>query len=114
MARPFDQVIILLQAESGDVLGGFLDFRLEFNSDKFYGTGECFLFSWSCLQNFEKEEAFRETAVLENEIVEGFKLIPQTSLPADKLKGHFEFFESTGDNSMYFYCDSDGFGFGSE
>ena len=116
MARFYDQALIIMQAETGEVLGGFLDCRLEYCADKFCGTGDSFLFGWNCLKPEEQEDIERNTTPLTTDLnLEGFKVIGIEEQPIpEKTKSHLEFFRTTGENSMYFYCDSEGFGFGAE
>lgn len=116
LARFYDQALVIMQTETDEVLGGFLDCRLEYCADKFCGTGDSFLFGWNCLKPEGHEEMERETTPLTTDIdVGGFKLLGLEDQPVpERAKGHLEFFHSSGENSMYFYCDSEGFGFGAE
>lgn len=115
MCKFYAQTIILILTEDNEVLGGFVDDYLQYDGNRYHGTGDCFLFGWNCKQP-ESEEARvteeKETTMMNTEIFQAGLTNPELLQP--KIEGHYQSFKSSEENNFYFYCDSEGFGFGGE
>lgn len=79
-------------------MGGFVDHQLKFNSERYVGTGDCFIFRWK--------------ATLTEDIEEMQYGEDRDKIHTDLAK--LETYHSTEANDFYFFCDDLGFGFGSE
>ncbi len=95
------QMLFVLLTSLDEVCGGFLDQPIQYDTGKYCGTGECFLFSWNATESIDDT---RDTMFDED-------LEDHTDL---NIVGKFKVFPSTGINQYYFYCDETGFNFGSE
>lgn len=95
------QMLFLVLTNADEVCGGFLDQPIQYNSGKYCGTGECFLFSWNCPSSADEN---RDTYIEED----------MDEIPDSPKLGKFKVFTATGLNQYYFYCDDTGLSFGSE
>lgn len=105
----------MILTEDNEVLGGFVDDFLQYDGNRYHGTGDCFLFGWNCRQAEGEEVKDNKDELEDLKKVEPQKAEePKTNLLQGNINGNYQHFKSTGNNNFYFFCDSEGFGFGGE